>query len=142
MKAIVIRDTGETERLDLPEFADVQKACGGTRLVPAGENVWVPEHIDGQIVESPSIMSSAFRHLTMWCNEEAQLLELQPNHKATMIVGWWGAEYPDGSPAMIFGDVVITGPTSRSGDRTPLPEGAADAIERDAAAIVLLRHDG
>jgi hypothetical protein len=127
VKAIVIRDTGELERLELPEFADVQKACGGTILVDAGENVKVPRHVDGEVVESPSIMGR-FEHLTMWCNEEAQLLGLAQNVTATKIVGWLGAEYPDGTKAMLYGDVVITGPTGRNGNRTALSDEDADAI--------------
>src|SRR5262245_12179539 len=107
MRAIVIRDTGEAERLDLATFEELQKACGGTVIV-AGER----QHREGQYVESPSILADSFAHLTMWCNEEAQIHGMLPNHKATILVGWWEAVYPDGSQGMLYGDVVLTGPTS------------------------------
>ena len=136
MNAVVIRTMGEFERVSLPEFKDVQKACGGLVVLAPGEFA----HIDGQIVESPSILAEEFAHLTMWCNEEAQLLGMLPNHKATILVGWWGREYPDGTPAMLYGDVVIDGPTSPAGSRTGLSEEDAAALERKAANIVILRH--
>jgi hypothetical protein len=140
MQALVIRDTGEVERLWLPTFEDLQKACGGTRIRHLSayeqlDGLKEREHVDGELVESPSILAPEFAHLTMWCNEEAQVLETAENRKATRVLGWWGAEYPDGQKAMLYGDVVITGTTdARSGNRTTLKDLDMTALK---AACVL-----
>lgn len=133
MNALVIRDTGEVERLEYESFAELQKTCGGT--VKDGEEV---KHVDGSIVESPSILSERFQHLTMWCNEEAQIWGMKVNEVATIVCGWWGRKYPDGSDAYLYGDVVITGPTTRDGSRSTLQPEDAEALELRAGSVLLM----
>ena len=79
-------------------------------------------------MESPSILAEQIEHLTMWCNEEGRIYEMPANVIATMVVGW-----PLTVDTVIVGDVVITGPTDRAGNRTALSDSDLELLERRAA---------
>jgi hypothetical protein len=133
MRSFVIRNDGSTEVLQLREFAELQRECGGmARQVGSEELVWQP----GRTVESPSILAEQIEHLTMWANEEGRIYEMPANVVATMVVGW-----PLMRETVIVGDVVITGPTDRAGNRTALSDHDLELLERRAArATELLRQ--
>lgn len=76
----------------------------------------------GGFIESPSILADGLTHLTMWCNEEGKLNgACRPNPVATRFVGYAGLD-------MVYGNVVISGPTG--------PEGETTGLERDQMLAV------
>ncbi|RIT48822.1 DUF3846 domain-containing protein [Mycobacteroides abscessus] len=78
--------------------------------------------------------------LAFFANEEAKLIGLQFNWRATML--WWLHQFPDRANDVICGDVVLVGPADKHGATQSVPEHLQTLLLTSSTFAVEVRDSG
>lgn len=78
--------------------------------------------------------------LAFFANEEAKLIGLQFNWRATML--WWLHQFPDRANDVICGDVVLVGPADEYGATQSVPEHLQTLLLTSSTFVVEVRDSG